>query len=100
MMLLRTCQCQFQSTHPARGATQQTCAYMLDGSDFNPRTPRGVRHADGERFKLSEHDFNPRTPRGVRPRMAATLTGMPEISIHAPREGCDMALDLVMSRLH
>ena len=77
----------FQSTHPARGATfilpvfagwhnisihapREGCDGTPPGSssgrsDFNPRTPRGVRP-----FRLglprSLCDFNPRTPRGVR----------------------------------
>ena len=34
-------------------------------------------------------NFNPRTPRGVRPGGSQTGTGKHEISIHAPREGCD-----------
>ena len=34
---------QFQSTHPARGATSTPCATIAPGSYFNPRTPRGVR---------------------------------------------------------
>ena len=60
---------QFQSTHPARGATE-----------------RG-------RGKTWEHPyFNPRTPRGVRPRASSMSPVRLTISIHAPREGCDRAL--------
>ena len=36
-------------------------------------------------------DFNPRTPRGVRRPGAGRLHHQMPISIHAPREGCDMA---------
>ena len=34
-------------------------------------------------------NFNPRTPRGVRPDHKAMLNKGLNISIHAPREGCD-----------
>ena len=34
---------QFQSTHPARGATVGCLNQIQPMSDFNPRTPRGVR---------------------------------------------------------
>ena len=60
---------EFQSTHPARGAT------------LPPTTG----------FQLSR-DFNPRTPRGVRQQRLDTLCHIPRISIHAPREGCDSKL--------
>ena len=33
----------FQSTHPARGATFGFCNCAIIQSNFNPRTPRGVR---------------------------------------------------------
>ena len=100
----------FQSTHPARGATpvkfssQNRVAISIHapregcdkyrsvttgyGSNFNPRTPRGVRHGNaisgighlifqsthpargatsaGGGVRLQAGDFNPRTPRGVR----------------------------------
>ena len=60
---------EFQSTHPARGAT------------LPPTTG----------FQLSR-DFNPRTPRGVRQQRLDTLCHIPRISIHAPREGCDKGI--------
>ena len=33
--------------------------------------------------------FNSRTPGGVRPYMADVATKVVDVSIHAPREGCD-----------
>ena len=80
---------------------------------FNPRTPRGVRQCPISSFATLS-DFNPRTPRGVRPTYwvsspsfsvkfqsthparGATSSGIfccvfCNISIHAPREGCDTA---------
>ena len=40
----------FQSTHPLRGATQATTPAIGRSTDFNPRTPCGVR--------LSEHHLS------------------------------------------
>ena len=124
--------CTFQSTHPMRGATavrlgglagraisihapHAGCDYFRRlargaDSDFNPRTPCGVR-----RFLTSSTPripyFNPRTPCGVRRQLlsvssphigfqsthpmrgatngsASNTTGY-TISIHAPHAGCD-----------
>ena len=79
---------EFQSTHPARGATAHGTRRRAGTSYFNPRTPRGVRPVDtpeaGTEYDISIHapregcdtesatyaeccsNFNPRTPRGVR----------------------------------
>ena len=79
---------EFQSTHPARGATLNPLPYEQDeaisihapreGCDesqvgpvhhdlhFNPRTPRGVRLPFLFYHRPSLLYFNPRTPRGVR----------------------------------
>ncbi len=56
----------FQSTHPIRGATSLWLYPLKPLSDFNPRTPYGVR-----RHSVSL------------PRQAV------DISIHAPHTGCD-----------
>ena len=72
---------------------------MLVSSDnikrggFNSRTPGGVR-LDGHITGAIEQRFNSRTPGGVRliPGTPQLLIG--HVSIHAPREGCD----LLMSR--
>ncbi len=102
----------FQSTHPARGATcklgggrkmtpnisihapregcdaRRSCRLSI-WSNFNPRTPRGVRHEDMKKQWEAEEYFNPRTPRGVRPWHHLESYVDLIISIHAPREGCD-----------
>ena len=82
------CSTSFQSTHPARGATNLSHKLRLlyiisihaprEGCDGWPR-----------RSTRPPPNFNPRTPRGV--RRATTDQGMTPrtISIHAPREGCD-----------
>ena len=57
----------FQSTHPVRGATTFLAAVASPSSYFNPRTPCGVRRA-----------------------ILAQQTRATQISIHAPRAGCDL----------
>ena len=101
----------FQSTHPARGATNQGRQTLSPPPHFNPRTPRGVRLCVGAQYCPVRPfqstppargatftspflfqvpgNFNPRTPRGVRPGPTATAVVVAAISIHAPREGCD-----------
>ena len=56
---------QFQSTPPARGATQAAGAYQRQSGDFNPRPPRGGRLCQ-EVPEGKGDDFNPRPPRGGR----------------------------------
>ena len=104
-------ECQFQSTHPMRGATLDLCLGGLIGQNFNPRTPCGVRLQDTRTTRavrgISIHaphagcdsspsfaslyvaNFNPRTPCGVRRRYAARTHTSRVISIHAPHAGCD-----------
>ena len=57
-------------------------------SDFNPRTPCGVRPCLLV-YYLGQGHFNPRTPCGVRRHMVKYMDGQIDISIHAPRAGCD-----------
>ena len=102
----------FQSTPPARGATQHINDMYQYQQYFNPRPPRGGRRSK-KYFKKKEKHFNPRPPRGGRlqrttgefegvlqtfqstpPARGATgIVINPDykisISIHAPREGGD-----------
>ena len=57
----------FQSTHPSRGATVNYTVGNRSGTDFNPRTPHGVRRHPGLQQSARGFHFNPRTPHGVRP---------------------------------
>ena len=57
----------FQFTHPGRGATTGAAPPTYCSSCFNSRTPGGVRHLP-----------------------LCLFAGQPGVSIHAPREGCDM----------
>ncbi len=65
---------QFQSTHPVRGATQRAIHRFFAWDYFNPRTPCGVRLWAGV--------FSPVCC---------------DISIHAPRAGCDDSTSFLLS---
>ena len=78
----------FQSTHPLRGATGPASRRPWSDSDFNPRTPCGVRRENipYSKFtvKISIHA----------PLAGCDAVGDPQepgalISIHAPLAGCD-----------
>ena len=100
----------FQSTHPGWGATKHDGQAEAAVQDFNPRTPGGVRPRSsirkskrtyfnprtpgGVRLDLTADtvtaaNFNPRTPGGVRPYDGNENEDNCQISIHAPRVGCD-----------
>ena len=101
---------EFQSTHPARGATgasnpnhitlaisihapREGCDQLVRNTqqvvcDFNPRTPRGVRR---QRLPRRRGGFEFQS---THPARGATVVHHVHdegqlISIHAPREGCD-----------
>ena len=67
-------------------------------SDFNPRTPRGVRRG-GEKSPPCLCYFNPRTPRGVRP-IHATL-GIFQLIFQSthPARGATMTVVPVSSQI-
>ncbi len=56
----------FQSTHPVWGATTCKMPITARRTNFNPRTPCGVRRGIGHTVCGEVGDFNPRTPCGVR----------------------------------
>ena len=79
---------EFQSTHPSRGATnvRVVCRRRRAISIHAP-----LAGCDGGE-KVIQHvlsDFNPRTPRGVRRFDVRELNPVFIISIHAPLAGCD-----------
>ena len=103
---------QFQSTPPARGATQLGTPVSCHHSDFNPRPPQGGRlHGRGRRFAdfvISIHaprkggdystparaaltmSFQSTPPaRGATIGVTTSTAMVQEISIHAPRKGGD-----------
>ena len=79
----------FQSTHPARGATIGIPAGHNPLLYFNPRTPRGVRRF-GCHITPLFYQFQSTHPARGATAMRALDELEVEISIHAPREGCDM----------
>ena len=86
----------FQFTHPGRGAT---LAYIFDSAlseRFNSRTPGGVRLLVNP-FRLLAYQFQ-----FTHPGRGATISkSLPtprlSVSIHAPREGCDLSEDSLIS---
>ena len=99
----------FQSTHPLRGATRCTDTVGAGKTDFNPRTPCGVRRVsplwllDDENISihaplagcdrgvtvqpLKDIDFNPRTPCGVRPFASPTSVVLARFQSTHPLRG-------------
>ena len=65
---------------------------------FNSRTPCGVRR---KCYVLTKYKFcfNSRTPCGVRREFARLLNVSLQVSIHAPRAGCDLFHILFLIRL-
>ena len=59
----------FQFTHPGRGATGGYIELVHLGNGFNSRTPGGVRLRGETAVRASK-----------------------DVSIHAPREGCDISI--------
>ena len=101
----------FQFTHPGRGATELVRSSLCVSICFNSRTPGGVRPHFFGLCRGLQMCFNSRTPGGVRqsppfaqvtrwlfqfthPGRGATSPFIEQVkhsqvSIHAPREGCD-----------
>ena len=79
----------FQFTHPGRGATDLQTVNAYLAKSFNSRTPGGVRLGDAMRLILRlQFQF-------THPGRGATCSALSNcytksVSIHAPREGCDL----------
>ncbi len=78
----------FQSTLPARGATRDSSYLRMVACYFNPRSPHGERRTRGQPQRCGNH-FNPRSPHGERQVNIDELFAASGISIHAPRTGSD-----------
>ncbi len=79
----------FQSTHPSRGATSPRIFSGADSSGFQSTHPsRGATKRLSYRI-ITLSDFNPRTPHGVRQFVTKCPKTVIFISIHAPLTGCD-----------
>ena len=116
---LMPCFMQFQSTHPLRGATEEARTATRTYTDFNPRTPCGVRHASntpnpqsmtisihaplagcdilGLPNNLSWPNFNPRTPCGVRLLIARRINKPIAFQSTHPLRGATVSRSLVSS---
>ena len=108
----------FQSTHPLRDATIRVNDFVLAKdisihapltgcdnyrhgyrfckSNFNPRTPYGMRQKKEVNNECQLLYFNPRTPYGMRLHFSRPDEGPLAISIHAPLTGCDVIQDTVL----
>ena len=81
----------FQSTHPVRGATRDDMDFRSLGEHFNPRTPCGVRpHRSG--ILKGDLNISIHAPRAGCDPVPHKIRVFPHISIHAPRAGCDFPL--------
>ena len=90
----------FQSTHPVRGATRSRGGAAVQGGHFNPRTPCGVRPQE-ETFAAQTLEFQSTHPVRGATKLTAKQQRFCDISIHAPRAGCDVkSLSSPFSYLH
>ena len=78
----------FQSTHPLRGATVSSLPMRSLSTNFNPRTPCGVRLIAEDAFPAIITFQSTHPLRGAT-RLRAGSTAGGNISIHAPLAGCD-----------
>ena len=78
----------FQSTHPSRGATQQTSG-QSGAASISIHAPLAGCDRPQQEAARSPRNFNPRTPRGVRRAADPHPAVRGAISIHAPLAGCD-----------
>ena len=80
----------FQSTHPGWGATKYRHSLGWAYVYFNPRTPGGVRLSARFFVSSSMIEISIHAPRvGCDPALKTDNIQAPFISIHAPRVGCD-----------
>ena len=80
----------FQSTHPLRDATYDKFVKQQKRRQFQSTHP--LRDATGNTAPLLDtlSNFNPRTPYGMRQTESLIIILASLISIHAPLTGCDL----------
>ena len=81
----------FQSTHPVRGATMANLIRQVKNMHFNPRTPCGVRRT-GRKQNTPSLPFQSTHPVRGATQLREYRRCRGNISIHAPRAGCDTAI--------
>ena len=79
---------QFQSTCPARGTTENDFIVVI-GVLISIHVPREGHDQSSTGNSLCCWDFNPRAPRGARHAVHWVAADVVAISIHVPREGHD-----------
>ena len=80
----------FQFTHPGRGATSNARTNDRQWQSFNSRTPGGVRLPFAEADVILD-DVSIHAPReGCDTEVCKRRAIVIAVSIHAPREGCDL----------
>ena len=79
----------FQSTLPARGATN-TVEWWEACCKISIHAPRTGSDQSGARSGNGTENFNPRSPHGERPARLSPADARRRISIHAPRTGSDL----------
>ena len=82
---------EFQFTHPGRGATLVATASLDRLKRFNSRTPGGVRLANRQ-DKAPKPKFQFTHPGRGATADTYSSRGCNRVSIHAPREGCDLSI--------
>ena len=87
----------FQSTRPARGATDHLVRQLSKLFNFNPRAPRGARQPNMKRKSTTMRFQSTRPARGATQYAGDGLRRV-NISIHAPREGRDYKADRLSQR--
>ena len=83
--------CEFQFTHPGKGATRSILRISRSVISFNSRTLGRVRRLSSPCTAVSLLGFNSRTLGRVRRPTAKGRRDRALVSIHAPWEGCDYA---------
>ena len=79
----------FQFTHPVWGATWHSGGGSRPVACFNSRTPCGVRLSSSMTY-AQIHNVSIHAPRVGCDRSRLILTDVGGVSIHAPRVGCDL----------
>ena len=83
---------------PREGCDAEGLEQINQHWGFNSRTPGGVRQLTIKEA-INLISFNSRTPGGVRPDNLTSMVCDADVSIHAPREGCD-TLGIILPQLH
>ena len=88
----------FQSTLPARGATE-TCPMLSNARRyFNPRSPHGERPKSSRARSRQKEDFNPRSPHGERRVIRSAPSGSAAFQSTLPARGATQSAPKISPR--